>query len=268
MRDRLVWRAPQQTTAPMQNDHAQQPRSALEPSATAYTLIAHRGDATQHVENTLAAFASAARLGLRYVELDVQVTRDGVPIVLHDVSLARIHRIAKRVTLLSIDELTALGVLADGKRPPPIPRLSEFTAWMRATPTMRVFVEIKKESLAVHGRKHVLAAIATAIESIRDRVVIISYDARVLAMAKRAGFPIGYVLPSMHARHRATAERLEPEWLFADYQQILESGAVWPGSWSWAAFEIDNIDLAQHLSRLGVACIETMNPAKLMGAAH
>ncbi|MEO8802570.1 MAG: glycerophosphodiester phosphodiesterase family protein [Rudaea sp.] len=235
---------------------------------TQFILVAHRGDATNHVENTLAAFASAARLGLRYVELDVQVTRDGVPIVLHDVSLARIHRIAKCVTALSIDELGALGVLADGRRPPPIPRLAEFVAWMRATPTMHVFVEIKKESLAVHGRKSVLAAIAGAIESIRERAVLISYDARVLAMAKRAGFPIGYVLPSLHQRHRRTAETLAPEWLFADFQQILDAGGIWPGSWIWATFEIDSVELAQRMAGLGVDYVETMNPAKLVGATR
>ena len=252
----------------MQNDQTRHARPESDTPGARYILVAHRGDATNHVENTLAAFAGAAHLGLRHIELDVQVTRDGVPVVLHDVSLARIHRVAKSVTSLSIDELSALGVLADGKRPPPIPTLAQFATWMRATPTMHVFVEIKKESLAVHGRKHVLAAIATAVESIRDRVVMISYDARVLAMAKRAGFAIGYVLPSMHRRYQTTTERLAPVWLFADYQQILEAGAVWPGDWHWAAFEVDNIELAQRLANMGVGYIETMNPAKLVADAR
>lgn len=235
---------------------------------TDFVLVAHRGDATNHVENTLAAFAGAARLGLRHVELDVQVTRDGVPIVLHDASLARIHRLAKRVTALTIDELGSLGVLAEGSRPPPIPRLSEFVAWMRATPTMHAFVEIKKESLAVHGRKSVLATISQAIETIRDRVVVISYDARVLAMAKRAGFPIGYVLPDLRKRFQSTSGNLAPEWLFADFRQILDAGAIWPGNWNWATFEVDNVDLAQCMAGLGVRYIETMNPARLIGATR
>lgn len=231
-----------------------------------FVLVAHRGDAANHVENTFAAFASAARLGLRHIELDVQVTRDDVAVVLHDASLWRTHRIAKKVTALTIDELERLGVLADGKHPPPIPLLSAFAAWMHVTPQMHVFVEIKKESLAVFGRKFVFAAICQAIEPIRDRAVLISYDARVLAMGKRAGYPIGYVLPSMHKRYQATAEKLAPEWLFAECNQIIDAGGIWPGNWTWATFEVDSLALAQRMAALGVRFIETMNPAKLVSA--
>ena len=46
--------------------------------------IAHRGSSDPARENTLAAFAAAARLGATWVELDVRASADGVPIVVHD----------------------------------------------------------------------------------------------------------------------------------------------------------------------------------------
>jgi glycerophosphoryl diester phosphodiesterase len=52
-------------------------------------LIAHRGGATEAPENTLAAFRHALSLGIRYVELDVQMSSDGELVVIHDETLDR-----------------------------------------------------------------------------------------------------------------------------------------------------------------------------------
>ena len=71
---------------PMTRDHAGLP-----------FLIAHRGNAADYPENTLAALRSAIELGLRHVEFDVQLTRDGVPVVLHDADLRRMTGRVERV---------------------------------------------------------------------------------------------------------------------------------------------------------------------------
>ena len=47
-------------------------------------VIAHRGDSAHRPENTLASFASALEVGAALVELDVQLTRDGHVVVIHD----------------------------------------------------------------------------------------------------------------------------------------------------------------------------------------
>jgi len=52
-------------------------------------VIGHRGAAASAPENTLAGFRHAARLGVGWVELDVQLTADGVPVVFHDDGLER-----------------------------------------------------------------------------------------------------------------------------------------------------------------------------------
>lgn len=52
-------------------------------------IWAHRGASAEAPENTLAAFRRALSLGVSGIELDVQLTRDGVPVVLHDPVLER-----------------------------------------------------------------------------------------------------------------------------------------------------------------------------------
>ncbi|CAM5720624.1 hypothetical protein SGLAM104S_00524 [Streptomyces glaucescens] len=57
--------------------------------ATRPTVVAHRGASAYAPENTLAAVDRAAALGIAWVENDVQRTRDGELVVLHDDSLQR-----------------------------------------------------------------------------------------------------------------------------------------------------------------------------------
>jgi glycerophosphoryl diester phosphodiesterase len=65
-------------------------------SRTAPVVVAHRGDSFHAPENTLEAARLAWEAGAEAWELDVQLTRDGVPIVLHDESLLRTTDVARR----------------------------------------------------------------------------------------------------------------------------------------------------------------------------
>ncbi|MFE1457802.1 glycerophosphodiester phosphodiesterase [Streptomyces sp. NPDC058735] len=64
-------------------------RATAAADGSAPLVIAHRGASAYAPENTLAAVDAAAELGIRWVENDVQRTRDGVLVVLHDDSLRR-----------------------------------------------------------------------------------------------------------------------------------------------------------------------------------
>jgi len=59
-------------------------------------IVAHRGDSYHAPENTLEAGRLAWQGGAHAWEIDVQLSRDGVPVVLHDESLARTTDVAIR----------------------------------------------------------------------------------------------------------------------------------------------------------------------------
>jgi glycerophosphoryl diester phosphodiesterase len=71
-------------------------------------VIGHRGVAASAPENTLAGFALAARLGVTWVELDVQLTADSVPVVFHDDALARTTNGAGRLVETPFGQLRRL----------------------------------------------------------------------------------------------------------------------------------------------------------------
>jgi glycerophosphoryl diester phosphodiesterase len=66
------------------------PGSGLTSTSTA--RIAHRGASGHAPEHTVAAFDKAVELGAEYLEFDVQLTSDGVPVVIHDLTSQRTLR--------------------------------------------------------------------------------------------------------------------------------------------------------------------------------
>jgi len=73
--------------------------SVAAPAAMAYapskTLIAHRGASAYAPENTLPAYRLAIAQGADFVEQDLQITRDGVLVCLHDATLERTTDVAR-----------------------------------------------------------------------------------------------------------------------------------------------------------------------------
>ena len=70
-------------------------------------VIGHRGAPAYAPENTLASFREARRRGAAWVEIDVKLTRDGVPVVMHDASLKRTMGIDRLVAEMPRAELPA-----------------------------------------------------------------------------------------------------------------------------------------------------------------
>jgi glycerophosphoryl diester phosphodiesterase len=137
--------------------------------------IAHRGGVSP-VENTLAAFATAVGLGYRHLETDLHVTRDGVLVVAHDPTLARVAGDQRAIADLTHEELAAVRV--GGREPIPT-----FLELIDAFPQARLTVDLKTDATvapflrALEGRPELL-----------DRLCLGSFStARVEAVRARFG---------------------------------------------------------------------------------
>ena len=71
-------------------------------------VIGHRGAAGTHPENTLAAFEAALDQGAQILESDIHVTRDGVPILLHDPDVGRVTEGSGAASHLDWAEISSL----------------------------------------------------------------------------------------------------------------------------------------------------------------
>lgn len=148
-------------------------------------VIAHRGDSAHRPENTLASFASALEVGADLVEFDVQLTRDGAVVVLHDPTLERTttgRGDVRRMTLAEVRAVSAgfpsrFGDAHAGER---VPTLPEALGMLRER--ARVMIEIKPDSVSDDGDGGIEAR---TIEHVRragmeGEVALISFSRRAL----------------------------------------------------------------------------------------
>jgi glycerophosphoryl diester phosphodiesterase len=227
-------------------------------------LVAHRGNAHEFPENTLPAFESALALGLRCLELDVQLSADGVPVVIHDHRLERTAAIPGTVFELRASELARLDACEPERfgerfRGTHIPLLREVLGLLDGRPDITLFVEIKRASLGQFGVDRVVTRVLETLKPARAQCVVISFDLAAVYRARQiSGGPIGWVLSDYDTHSRLKYETLQPEYLFCDHEKLPASGALWRGPWHWAVYEISTMSLALALAKRGVEYIETM----------
>jgi glycerophosphoryl diester phosphodiesterase len=112
--------------------------------AASFTIWAHRGASARTPENTLAAFRRALAEGADGIELDVHLSSDGVPVVIHDQDLARTTNgrgPVRALTLRQLRQLDAGRWFAPEFSGEPLPTLEETLAW--AGDALQVNIEIK-----------------------------------------------------------------------------------------------------------------------------
>ena len=108
-------------------------------------ITAHRGASFLYPENTMSAFRGALELGADWVELDVQQTRDGRIVVLHDPNTRRTTGVSGNVwnmTYEQISKLDAGSFFSQEFAGEPIPLLSEVAEFARDT-GLRLNIELK-----------------------------------------------------------------------------------------------------------------------------
>jgi glycerophosphoryl diester phosphodiesterase len=153
-------------------------------------VIAHRGDSAHRPENTLASFASALEVGADIVELDVQLTRDGHVVVLHDPTVDRTTDGCGPVREKGLADVRKLSAgyparFAQEYAGLRVPTLREALGLLRAR--ARVMIEIKRESVTDDEDDGIEARTVLEVRQagMASDVAIISFDRRALLRCRR-----------------------------------------------------------------------------------
>lgn len=188
--------------------------------------IAHRGlhdHDSGVIENTRTAFERAMERGFA-VECDLQLSRDGVPMVFHDDDLERLTGRGGPVGSLSADELAAtpLPGSRDGDRPQ---TFSEFLSQIAGRTLIQV--ELKRQPDAARNATLVRRAVE-ALAGYAGPVTVMSFDPDLIALSRRFGFrgPVGII----------TYRYDKPEWdggLTGGQRFVLRHLLHWP----WTRFD-------------------------------
>jgi glycerophosphoryl diester phosphodiesterase len=226
-------------------------------------LVAHRGYAAHWPENSLSALDAAAAAGAQWVEVDVQLCADEVPVLLHDVELERLTGRALSLSGLTAAALAGVPLCEPGRfgtrfADERVMTLAEFANWYAGQPGLEAFVEVKPQSIERFGREAVVQACLSAMSAAKRAWVPISWDYEVLALFADSGVePVGWVVRDWDEAVAALARKLPARWLFCNHLR-LPPGPLPQGAWEWVIYEVAAAPLAMELIGRGARWLETM----------
>ena len=232
-------------------------------------FVAHRGAAASGPENTLPAIQTALNCGVNWVEIDIQFSADGIPVVIHDEDLLRTAGAPGLVRETHSTELARVSVheqarLGRAFHPTPPPPLSAATALLQPYPRARMFVELRVDGIEFMGRRQAMRAVNEALGEQASQCIILSYDTQILERARSEyGYPIGWVLSDYSEATRQEAEKLCADFLFAHLQDVPAGETLFNGPWQWAVYEVTSTQDALDWASRGAGLIESFQACEL-----
>lgn len=140
------------------------------------TVFAHRGASGIAPENTMAAFKKAVEAGATWIETDVDVLKDGTPILIHDSSLDRTTNRSGSyydLTVSDLDDIDAGSWFSPEFAGERIPTLAQLVAFMNET-GLNANIEIKSNEAGAQMSLQLVDAILKELEALDGPQVIIS----------------------------------------------------------------------------------------------
>lgn len=148
-----------------------------------FIVIAHRGASAYAPENTHSAFKMAIDMQAEMMELDVSITKDGVPVVIHDVTVDRTTSAKGEVgdfTLAELKKLETGAWFGEEFRGEPFPTLEEALEYTKDR--IAVNIEIKTEAVTDVAEGGVVDKSIQLVKNagVEHQIIFSSFDYRVM----------------------------------------------------------------------------------------
>jgi len=234
-----------------------------------FQVIAHRGASAISPENTIIAFKRAIEIGVNAIETDVQMTKDGHLILIHDETLERTTNgtgWVKDYTLEEIKELDAGSWFSSIYGGESIPTLDEFFKLIYPT-KLWVNLEIKVGYVLYPGIEQKLLQTIREYELV-DRVVISSFNHYSVKMIKDLDPEIRTALLYMEGLYEpwAYAQIIGADTLHPYKEAVYPEVVRWAHEWGMGVypFTIDDKEEMLALINMEVDGLMTNEPDKLI----
>ncbi|MBC6405608.1 MAG: glycerophosphoryl diester phosphodiesterase [Rhodospirillales bacterium] len=233
-------------------------------------LMGHRGAAAHAPENTLASLRKAKGFGLGWVEFDVQLSADDVPVLMHDDRLHRTTGDRRKIAEVPAEELLALDAGAwfgpefAGET---VPHFSSVLALLGAL-DLAANIEIKPSpGLARETAEAGLTLAKAEWPAALPLPLISSFEIEALEVAQALWHeaPRAYLMKQLPAEWQETADRLGCLSLHLWHPAITAKtvAAIKKADYQIAAYTVNGAERARALLDLGVDCLITDDPPAL-----
>lgn len=131
--------------------------------------LAHRGYPVKYPENTIISYQAAHDLGYTHLELDVHLSKDGIPVLMHDVTIDRTTNGKGMIKDYTFEELRQFQVGGSEI----IPTLEE--ALLLIKDKMHVSIELKQQGNLYPGLEEAVLAVIKKV-GMMEQVYVNSFD--------------------------------------------------------------------------------------------
>jgi len=229
-----------------------------------WKLVGHRGFPGRYPENSLAGISTALELGADAIEIDIQFSCDGHPMVIHDDTLLRLANTQGAVTESSRENLALLSVhqaerFGDQFYPTRIPDLIQVVDLLREYPKTKLFVELKSDIFELFDRNHTVERIWEVLRAIKEQVVIIAFDLEVLRLVQSLKLSaVGWVISEYSKQVLQVLEDQPVDYVISNVSLFPpKEEQLWSGDWEWFVYDIIDPSKVRSLVDKGCKWIET-----------
>jgi len=233
-------------------------------------FIAHRGYASAFPENTLIALDAARQAGAEYVEVDIQLSADHIPVLFHDRDLQRLCQQTGAIHDYTFSQLEKFNVtdsekFADKYSDNKITELAVFIDYLKEHPQLNAFIELKRSMIETFGEEQVLKILLPMFAGMQKQISFISYNQPILKnIHANTDYTTGVVVDEWNEFENK--ENWHSEWLFCSAEGLPESNEALKIKSKIAVFEVGNIGLAKHLLAKGITHLETFRIKEMLDA--
>ena len=189
-------------------------------------IFAHRGFSGLYPENTMLAFRKAAEVGCDGIELDVQLTKDGVIVIMHDETIDRTTNGKGNLRDYTYEELCAFDCC--GKFPgmyyfQRIPTLQEYLEWVKDT-RLLTNIELKNSVYYYENLEEKVIDMVREL-GMEDRVIFSSFNLVSVTKCKRMipEIPMGFLSETRVDNMGAFAKEYQVEYYHPDKSYLTEN---------------------------------------------
>ncbi|WP_305118438.1 glycerophosphodiester phosphodiesterase family protein [Thomasclavelia cocleata] len=222
-------------------------------------IIGHRGS-KYGVENTYEAIIKAQNNHSDYAEIDVQLSKDGIPIVIHDTNLLRLAHLDREVSSMTANELEKITVY-EGQYQGNIMTLDHLLKKLKKE-KIKLLIELKADNNQIELSEKVINIVEQ--NNFENRAIYMSLDYEIveLLQEKRPEWWIGYCIYGSAGQIDASIWKLKIDFLAVEENMITvnfvdKANSNWIPIYVWSVD--DKIKMDQYLD-IGVSGIITNYP--------
>jgi glycerophosphoryl diester phosphodiesterase len=245
-------------------------------------IIGHRGASAVAPENTLAAFREAVAVGADGVEFDVRLTRDGIPVVIHDRDLRRTGGVTQRIADVTSAELAKVDVGSWFSRSfasERVPGLAEFFGLFESN-NLSLYLEMKCDSPAEYAPLAEACCRLIAEHGLKERVMIECFELPALRVVREIDSEIKTVAlfepsisdPSVLLDQRIIDKAVDVGAVaIALHHRLARRGLVEKAKAAAlhvAVWTVDDPSWIERARTLGIDALITNNPSRLLEATR